>query len=405
MNLNLLIRLYVMSPKDGFICFKLAYEYEKLKQYSSAILYYEMAIDYLDNDLKYECYLRIYNCVNVLGGRDNFRIKNLNRAISLYPNRSEAYFLLSLDYENSRRWEELYMVSRIGYELTKPGQLNVDIGFYGLNAFIFQMGISLWWLNRLDESRNKFSELLNLNIPENVKNLVYYNLDNFFGDYIFSYKKFSDTDLKFIRYKFDGLENVKTTYSECFQDLFVLMALNGKTSGTFLEIGCNEPIKNNNTYLLEKDFNWKGISIDNNPIVLEDWLKYRNTVPICENALDINYDEILENKIIDYLQIDCNPAQVSLEILYKIPFDKFEFCVITFEHDYYLDVSKSVCELSRQYLSSLGYIMVVGNISPNKHKPFEDWWINPKYIDDNIILSLISNSSGVNYVHNYMFKY
>ena len=52
------------------------------------------------------------------------------------------------------------------------------------------------------------------------------------------------------------------TFSQTHQDLFVLYMNRKKTNGTFLEIGSNHPIKNNNTYLLESEYQWKGIMIE-----------------------------------------------------------------------------------------------------------------------------------------------
>ena len=48
-------------------------------------------------------------------------------------------------------------------------------------------------------------------------------------------------------------------YGQAEQDKFVLNMLNNKENGYFLEIGSNDPIHINNTYILEKDYNWKGI--------------------------------------------------------------------------------------------------------------------------------------------------
>ena len=47
------------------------------------------------------------------------------------------------------------------------------------------------------------------------------------------------------------------------QDLFVLSVLDKKIEGTYVEIGSAWPIKSNNTYLLESEFYWQGISFDN----------------------------------------------------------------------------------------------------------------------------------------------
>lgn len=46
------------------------------------------------------------------------------------------------------------------------------------------------------------------------------------------------------------------------QDKFVLNILNNKKNGFFLELGSNHPIIINNTYVLEKEYNWKGIMVE-----------------------------------------------------------------------------------------------------------------------------------------------
>ena len=183
-----------------------------------------------------------------------------------------------------------------------------------------------------------------------------------------------------------------------------------KTNGTYLEIGSGDPIYGNNTYLLEKDFKWKGLSIDINDFYKKKFIEKRLNNFICENALNINYSELLLNNkeifkdnIIDYLQIDCDPCENSYEILLKIPFDKYKFKIITFEHDYYNDKNKIIRQKSRDYLLNKGYQLIAGNISPNDfNNPFEDWWINPKLI--NINENLIDIDKEYLYGEKYLFK-
>ena len=54
----------------------------------------------------------------------------------------------------------------------------------------------------------------------------------------------------------------------------------------------------------------------------------RNNKCLNIDALQINYKELLEEKynknIIDYLQLDCDPSNITYEILLKIPFDKYK---------------------------------------------------------------------------------
>ena len=52
------------------------------------------------------------------------------------------------------------------------------------------------------------------------------------------------------------------SYSQLNQDINVLKFYNNKTDGYFVEIGASDGIKISNTYLLEKEYNWKGICIE-----------------------------------------------------------------------------------------------------------------------------------------------
>ena len=68
------------------------------------------------------------------------------------------------------------------------------------------------------------------------------------------------------------IEGRTTIYSQTAQDLFVIAMTNGKQNGTYLEIGCGWPIGGgNNTFALEQDFAWSGISIDNGRDAVDNW--------------------------------------------------------------------------------------------------------------------------------------
>ena len=47
--------------------------------------------------------------------------------------------------------------------------------------------------------------------------------------------------------------------SQIYQDIFVLYTLNWKRNGFFVEFGATNGFDLSNSYLLEKDFGWKGI--------------------------------------------------------------------------------------------------------------------------------------------------
>jgi len=193
-----------------------------------------------------------------------------------------------------------------------------------------------------------------------------------------------------LKIKFQNSELIETNYSQSYQDMFVLSMLNGKRNGYFLEIGAYNPTFISNTFLLESGFDWKGISIDFDPMVQGNFVNSRKCNFILQDALTINYKELLSKhnapKQIDYLQIDIEPLTQTYECLLKIPFDEYRFSVITYETDYYdtatpQDVKEKVREDSRNYLQSLGYELVVGDVESNIGFPYEDWYVDPKIVN------------------------
>ena len=105
---------------------------------------------------------------------------------------------------------------------------------------------------------------------------------------------------------------------------------------------------------------------------------------------------------IDYLQVDCEPPKTTFEILKMIPFEQCTFGVITFEHDYYADVTKSYRALSRNYLLSKGYLLVASNIAPDDTSAYEDWWVHPKHVDPEIIKIMLKADDTTKNAEKYM---
>jgi hypothetical protein len=64
-----------------------------------------------------------------------------------------------------------------------------------------------------------------------------------------------------------------------------------------------------------------------------------------------------------------------------LPTHKYKFRFITYEHDHYADVTKSFREKSRSFLRSLGYKLLINDISPFGDHSFEDWWYHPDLVD------------------------
>jgi hypothetical protein len=154
-------------------------------------------------------------------------------------------------------------------------------------------------------------------------------------------------------------------YSQIGQDRLVLKYLKNKMNGTFVDVGCGFPKFINNTYVLENNFNWNGISVDIHMFTEEDgtvWDNCRNTKLILADALTINYSSLFkENNLpinIDYLSMDLEPPDLSLECLFKIPFDEYTFNIITFEVDNNREGDNRRISESREFLKSKGYTLI-----------------------------------------------
>jgi hypothetical protein len=228
-------------------------------------------------------------------------------------------------------------------------------------------------------------------------------------------KLYDKTKLDSLRYKFKDSDLIERNYSQSYQDMFVLSLLNGKREGTYLEIGAYQAKFISNSYLLENDFGWNGISVDIEESSRISFISEgRKNHILIEDALKIDYLDLLRTKNfpnqIDYLQIDIEPQRNTLECLKKIPLDQFRFSVITYETDYYdpsvsREESHLVREESRKILESHGYELLVGNVCNISTKdPFEDWYVDPLIIDPEILKMFKGDREYNDTAENYMLN-
>jgi FkbM family methyltransferase len=203
-------------------------------------------------------------------------------------------------------------------------------------------------------------------------------------------------------------KNVKS-FAQIKQDLFVLTMLNYKKDGFFIEVGAGDGINFSNTYLLEKEFNWRGILIEPNKTFFESCLKSRKCKVINKILLDgdktelkfyekisgefshaegfgnvsasevksyysveiINFDEIFDSKNvpeeIDFLSIDTEGSEA--EILSSIDFSKYSPKVICIEHNF----NKKNRVFFKKHLANKGYKLTYTGVSR-----WDSWFVrNP----------------------------
>lgn len=404
LTLDDLLKNYVNEPENYENNFLLGFYYEGIGQTASAVSYYLRSAERTENDLfKYECLIRAAICFTKQGTR-NFTVKSLLlHALAICPKRPEAYHLMALHYENSPHdghWNDCYTFSSIGLGVCddlNPPPLRSNLEYPGKYGLLFQKALSSWWCGLCEESRNIFLDLLdNYELDDRVKNSILEKLKLMGVERkieITPFSRYNKSKFSRLKFKFEGSENIIENYSEAYQDIFILTMLNGKKNGTYLELGAGNSFYGSNTALLERDFNWRGVALDLDEGFVNSHSKERKNPCLLKDGTCTNYDALLTGmdfpNEIDYLQLDCDPPNVTYQILLTIPFEKYKFATITYEHDYYCDETKSYQEKSKKYLESFGYVRIFNNVSPDENRPYEDWWVHPDLVDSKIISELM----------------
>lgn len=402
-TLDTLLRVYTEDPSNPESNFALALHYDKLDQKAAAVSYYTRAAERSTDKLfQYECLIKAALCFEWQGTRGLSVRGLLQRAITVLPQRPEAYFFLARWFEREHTvesWVNCYTQASIGLAVCDlwDSPLRTDVGYPGYYGLLFEKAVSGWWVGLCDEAKDIFIDLhKNHSLDYSHRAAVINNL-KFMNQCrtkeIVGYNKSKYARLKYI---FDGAHTIEKNFAESYQDMFVLAMMNGKKCGTYLEIGSARPFYGNNTALLEQTFGWRGVSVDLDQNFVNDFNANRKNPCIQGDATKLDYEDILgktfDTKDIDYLQIDVDPAEVSLAVLKRIPFDKYRFATITFEHDAYAEADDLARRESRAYLQKLGYVLVGANIAPDQWRYYEDWWVHPEGVNQQALNKLIQSN-------------
>jgi len=407
-----LLTKYSLDTENADHNFALGVWYENKGHTAPALSYYLRCAERAeDEDLAYEALIRGSYCYEKQGTRDGSSRSMLWQAQAFLPHRPEAYFLLSRFAEKRDWWQDCYMNADLALRYCrfdcKP--LRTDVEYPGKYGLLYEKSVAAWWWGKGKETRQLLQEIKeNYELSSEYYDIIGKKLMGYASGHVPEEEiKYNKSRYNQFRFKFGGLEKIERNYSQAFQDMFILSLLNGKRNGLYLEIGAQEPFFQNNTALLETEYDWKGISIEIREDLCNMFRQQRKNSIICQDATTIDYtyllDEFGKGNIFDYLQIDCEPSKTTFEILLMIPFEKYKFAIITYEHDHYVDMTNSYRNKSREYLESKGYKLVVTNVSANDFCPFEDWWYHPDLVSFEIV-NIMKNISNVTDVRKYMFN-
>ena len=147
----------------------------------------------------------------------------------------------------------------------------------------------------------------------------------------------------------------------------------------------------NNTFCLERIYNWKGALIEYDQSFEEGYKEHRkNSIYRICDAQKVDYVDLLKDfpVNIDYLQIDLEVDNKStlntLILLNETVFDKYKFATVTFEHDIYRGNYFDTREISRKIFADRGYVLLFSDVTvfvEGGYKPFEDWYVHPDLVD------------------------
>ena len=360
-QLDTLLKSYINNPEDPETNWAMAVYYDSIGQTAAALSYFLRTAERTDDKLlQYESMLRGAMCYDKQGTR-KFTVRGMvQHAVAICPDRPEAYWLLSLLCESAKNWDgnwfDSYTYVSIALTLcdfslpdTQPLRTKVD--YPGKFALYFQKAHTAWWCGLCEDSREMFNDLNdNWQLPDSYKQAVIDNLNRLNGFKPKGLTLYDSSKHSKLHYRFPGSDTIKSNYSEAYQDMFVLTMLDGKRDGTYLEIGAGNSFYGNNTALLEQQFGWTGVGLDLDPGFVEAHTKERSNPCILRDATTIDYPKFLMGQglpsTIDYLQIDCDPPEVSYKVLVTIPFELLKF-----------------------------------DISPDESRPYEDWYVLPELIN------------------------
>lgn len=396
----------VLDHQNPFKLYALAREYDKLEQGAAAATFYMRAAEYNNEETFEELWVQYKSLIFMAlvyhreGNRDITARGLFQHAIAVLPDRPEGYFIFSKWLADRHDWRDALMFASQGLALADKEEVDNDLEYPGRWGLEFIYAISKWKTDGSDQSKNLlFDFKYKTNHSEEYDKMI----DNWLGASGYpSTLPFKQEEKEFYKFPFPGIEKIKQNYSRHYQDMFVLSILNGKRNGTFIEIGSGDPYKFNNTALLEDEFDWNGISIDNNERFCYQHSRKRNSQILNAEAQSIDYNLLFKMNCIekhtDFLRINCETA--SLEVLKKIPFNKYEFFVIQFQHN--------ACwwgpefrEASRKILSEIGYVCLVPDVAVSENENYEDWWVHPAIAEGKVKMR---GRSNINFAHTYMNK-
>jgi hypothetical protein len=168
-----------------------------------------------------------------------------------------------------------------------------------------------------------------------------------------------------------------TPRGQAGQDRFAFAVTGRSVSGTFLDVGSNDPVSYNNSCMLE-EVGWRGLLVDRG-----DYRSTSRTTPFLQaDALTVDWITVLAAHAlgprIDYLSFDLDDDGTAA--LARLPWAEVRFTALTVEHDGYR-LGEAPRAAMRELLAGHGYRLLCPDVVLDGFGAFEDWWVDPAAVD------------------------
>lgn len=185
-NLQTPLERYVYDTENPILNFELARWYHDQGQTAAAVSFYLRCADRTEDlDLAYESLIHAAACFARQSNRD-YTVKGLyQQAISILPNRPEAYYLLCKHEETRSCHAECYTLSSIALKNCnfESTPLRHDVGYPGKYAILFERSVSAYWWGKWQESKSIICDLIeNYNVDQDHLNCLNDNIKRCFPE-------------------------------------------------------------------------------------------------------------------------------------------------------------------------------------------------------------------------------
>ena len=159
-----LLTKYSLDTENPENNFNLGFWYEVEGHTAPSVSYYLRSAERSeDKNLAYESLIRASHCYSKQGTRDLSAKCLLQQALSLCPNRPEAYFLLSKFSEQRDWWTDCYNFADMGLIFSdfSSCQLRTDVGYPGKYGLLYLKAISGWWWGKSEQTKTILIDIKN----------------------------------------------------------------------------------------------------------------------------------------------------------------------------------------------------------------------------------------------------